>query len=282
MKTTATPICPDLRKKNGKFMEKNIGIFDSGIGGLTVVKSIKEAMPQENIIYFGDTAHVPYGTRSREQITQYVLSDVEFLTRFDLKAVVIACNTADSIARQKVEELYPDMPVFGVVEPAAIKAAKYGKIGIIATNATVHSGAYERSIRAINPGAEVISVACPLLVPLVENNRYKKDDKVIETVLREYLEPLKEKNIDCLVLGCTHYPLLRDIIEYIMPGIEIISSSDEAAKTLKYGLEKRGLLLESDKKGDSRYYVSDNPEGFIKSADTFLGGVIDASAVMKA
>ena len=252
----------------------SIGVFDSGIGGLTVVKSIKEALPGENIIYFGDTAHVPYGTRSREQITEYVLADVEFLSRFNLKAIVIACNTADSIAKDKVIEKYPDIPVFGVVEPAAKRAAEFEKIGIIATNATVSSGAYERTIAAYNPLARVISVPCPLLVPLVENNRYKKDDRVIETVLREYLEELKKEKVECLVLGCTHYPLLRDIIEDIMPGVEIISSSDEAARALKAGLERMNLENDNEK-GVSRYFVSDTVEGFVKSARTFLGGVID-------
>ena len=167
--------------------EKYIGVFDSGIGGLTVVKSIVETMPNENIIYFGDTAHVPYGTRSKEQITEYVLSDVKFLSRFSLKAVVIACNTADSAAREKVEEKYSDLPVYGVVAPASRKAAeltKNNKVGVIATNATVNSGAYEKTIHGYSPDIRVISLACPLLVPLVEEGRFKKGDKVIEQVLK--------------------------------------------------------------------------------------------------
>lgn len=252
--------------------EKFIGVFDSGIGGLTVVKSIVEKMPEENIIYFGDTAHVPYGTRSREQITQYVLSDVKFLNTFDLKAIVIACNTADSIAREKVEKLYP-LPVFGVVEPASKQAAlstKNGRIGVIATNATVNSGAYTGAIARFNPDAEVISVACPLLVPLVENGRFGKDDVVINTVLREYLEPLKAKNIDTLVLGCTHYPLLHDVIEQIMPGVNIISSSVAAADSLRHGLEQKDLL-NTGNGGSRHYYVSDNAEYFEKTAMVFMG-----------
>lgn len=249
-----------------------IGVFDSGMGGLTVVKSIVETMPDENIIYFGDTAHVPYGTRSKEQITEYVLNDVRFLNTFDIKAIVIACNTADSIAREKVEELYP-LPVFGVVEPASKSAAqitKNNKIGVIATNATVNSGAYERNISRFNPDAQVISVACPLLVPLVEEGRFRKGDTVIENVLTEYLTPLKKQGIDTLVLGCTHYPLLYDIISEIMPETNIISSSVSAAAELKKALEQSGL--QSSGKGSQRkYFVSDNAQYFEGLAKIFMG-----------
>lgn len=249
-----------------------IGVFDSGMGGLTVVKSIIEKMPDENIVYFGDTAHVPYGTRSKEQITEYVMNDVRFLSGFDIKAIVIACNTADSIAREKVEAAY-DLPVFGVVEPASQKAAqttKNGRIGIIATNATVNSGAYERTIKKYKEDAQVISLACPLLVPLVEEGRFKKGDKVIEKVLTEYLTPLKEQGIDTLVLGCTHYPLLYDIIAEIMPDTNIISSSVAAAEVLKAKLEKSGL--QSSETGSKRkYFVSDNAEYFEGLAKIFMG-----------
>lgn len=249
-----------------------IGVFDSGMGGLTVVKSIVETMPDENIIYFGDTAHVPYGTRSKEQITEYVLNDVRFLNTFDIKAIVIACNTADSIAREKVEELY-SLPVFGVVEPASKSAAqitKNNKIGVIATNATVNSGAYERNISRFNPDAQVISVACPLLVPLVEEGRFRKGDKVIENVLTEYLTPLKNQGIDTLVLGCTHYPLLYDIISEIMPETNIISSSVSAAAELKKALEEK--KLQSSEKGSQRkYFVSDNAQYFEGLAKIFMG-----------
>lgn len=252
--------------------KKYIGVFDSGIGGLTVVKSIVQSMPSENIIYFGDTAHVPYGTRSPEQITGYVLSDVRFLSSFDLKAVVIACNTADSIAREKVEQSYP-LPVFGVVGPASEKAAfttLNGRIGVIATNATVKSGAYEKTITHFNSEAEVFSVACPLLVPLVENGRFTKGDPVIETVLREYLKPLEDAGIDTLVLGCTHYPLLYDVIEEIMPGVNIISSSVAAAEKLKMGLRQAGTLNESGE-GIREYYVSDDAPSFERTARIFMG-----------
>lgn len=252
--------------------KKYIGVFDSGIGGLTVVKSIVETMPEENIIYFGDTAHVPYGTRSREQITEYVLNDVRFLSSFNLKAIVIACNTADSIAREKVEELYMQ-PVFGVVDPASKKAAlstRNGKIGVIATNATVGSGAYEKAITRHNPDAQVFAKACPLLVPLVENGRFCKGDHVTELVLSEYLDPLVEKGIDTLVLGCTHYPLLAGIIADIMPDVNIISSSVAAAETLRDELAGTGSL-ENGGVSERRYYVSDDAASFEKTALIFMG-----------
>ncbi len=249
-----------------------IGVFDSGIGGLTVVKSIIDSMPNENIIYFGDTAHVPYGTRSPRQVTEYVLSDVKFINTFDIKAIVIACNTADSIARSKVEELY-DLPVFGVVDPASKRAAevtKNNKIGVIATNATIKSESYNSAIAKYNTDAEVFGVACPLLVPLVENGRFQKGDIVIETVIKEYLDPLMEKGIDTLVLGCTHYPLLLEIIEGLYPDIKIISSSGAAAETLKNSLEEKGLISETNEI-DRKYFVSDDAEGFMRQAKVFMG-----------
>ena len=257
--------------------EKYIGVFDSGIGGLTVVKSIVELMPDENIVYFGDTAHVPYGTRSKEQITQYVLNDVKFLNTFDIKAIVIACNTADSIAREVVEKKYSHIPVYGVVEPASKKAAeatRNGKIGVIATNATVNSGAYEKTIRRYNGSAQVISLACPLLVPLVEEGRFRRGDKVIEKVLCEYLTPLKEQGIDTLVLGCTHYPMLYDIVKDIMgDNVNIISSSEAAAETLKNELSKKDLLKASHG-SEKKYFVSDNAEFFEKQALIFMGDAL--------
>lgn len=254
--------------------EKYIGVFDSGIGGLTVVKSIVETMPNESIIYFGDTAHVPYGTRSKEQITEYVLDDVNFLSQFNIKAIVIACNTADSAARERVEESYRDIPVYGVVAPASKKAAeitKNKKIGVIATNATVNSGAYEKKIHSIAPDIQVISLACPLLVPLVEEGRFKTGDKVIEQVLREYLTPLKEQGIDTLVLGCTHYPLLTEVISEIMgEKVSIISSSVAAAEELKKGLLQKNILSDTPQ-GKRKYFVSDDAASFEKNARVFMG-----------
>ena len=250
-----------------------IGVFDSGIGGLTVGKSIVESMPNENIIYFGDTAHVPYGTRSKRQVTEYVLQDVEFLNTFDIKAIVIACNTADSIAREKVEELYSNLPVFGVVDPASKRAAETtenGKIGVMATKATIGSHAYEVAIKKYKDDAEVFGMACPLLVPLVENGRFKKDDIVIETVLHEYMDPLIEKGVDTVVLGCTHYPLLEDIIKGLYPELNVISSSEVAANTLKQKLTDDNLLSTTES-SERKYFVSDDADGFLHQALVFMG-----------
>lgn len=250
-----------------------IGVFDSGLGGLTVVKSLIETMPSENIIYFGDIAHVPYGTRSKEQITEYVMQDVKFLQKFDIKTIVIACNTADSIARKRVEEICT-VPVFGVVEPAARYAAettKNNKIGIIATNATVNSGAYKTAIEKYNPDAQVYAVACPLLVPLVEEGRFRRGDEVTEKVVSEYLEPLKEAGIDTLVLGCTHYPLLMDIISHIVPGVTIINSGETAAKLVKAELESKGIENTGNENPVRRYFVNDSKDEFEKHASLFMG-----------
>lgn len=255
-------------------MDRNsyIGVFDSGIGGLTVAKEIMESLPNELIVYFGDTAHVPYGSRSKRQITQYVLSDVKFLSRFEIKAVVIACNTADSVAREAVEEAYPHLPVFGVVAPASRMAAtqsKNGKIGVIATKATVASKAYDRAIAKINPQAQVISQACPLLVPLVENGRFQAGDPVTQLVVREYLDPMVDQGIDTLILGCTHYPLLMDIIQENYPDLQLISSSGAAAQALRESLEKDDMLS-NETGGRHRFFVSDDAAGVADVARLFM------------
>ena len=261
-------------------MDKNsyIGVFDSGIGGLTVVKGIVDSLPNENIVYFGDTAHVPYGTRSKKQITQYVLDDVRFLLQYDIKAVVIACNTADSTAREKVEETYPQLPVFGVVHPAARMAAgqtKNGKIGVIATKATANSRAYDRAIAQIDPALQVFSLGCPLLVPLVENGRFLVGDQVPELVVQEYLDPLVEKGIDTLILGCTHFPLLTDIIRKYYPDLMLISSSGAAAAALRDSLEKTGMRSDTPG-GEHRYFVSDDASLVEGIAHYFMGKALDS------
>lgn len=260
---------------------KPIGVFDSGLGGLTVVRSIIEQMPEENIIYFGDTAHVPYGSRSREQITEYVMNDVRFLSGFDIKAIVIACNTADSVAKTSIEEKYP-LPVFGVVMPAAKKAAavtENNRIGVMATEATIRSGAYERAIKSFNPDSVVISEACPLLVPLIEEGRFSKGDVVIESVVKEYIQPMKKESTDTIILGCTHYPLLYDIIKSEMPGINIVSSSLEAANSLREIMKLNGMQNESGEKGKLRIFVSDKAHDFEKHAEIFMGKKITGNVL---
>ena len=261
--------------------EDYIGIFDSGIGGLTVFKSIMDKMPDEKLIYFGDTAHVPYGTKSHKQIRAYAMQDVKFLTQFNLKALVIACNTADSVASQTLKENF-DLPIFGVIEPASKKAAlmtENGRIGVMATAATCKSGSYQEMIHKYNPKAKVFPLACPLLVPLVEDGRFKKDDKVVQLILTEYLDSLKEHDVDTIVLGCTHYPLLEDAIKSLVPDINVISSSEAAAEHLSHGLIEMSLDSQGTK-SEYRYYVSDDPEHFKENAGTFMGKPLEEEVLL--
>lgn len=254
-------------------------MFDSGLGGLTVVKSLIEQMPYEDIIYFGDTARVPYGGRSCATIQTYACQDVDFLLHYDVKAVVIACNTADAMARSLIEQRY-DLPVVGVVGPAAQKAVSVSenkKIGVICTRATVKSGAYEAAAKAADPAVQVFTHACPLLVPLVENGRFAKNDQVVQIILQEYLEPLQQEGIDTLVLGCTHYPLLKDAIAQCMPGVQIICSGEASTDTLREMLAASDLLNDTAEPGIHRYFVSDDAAGFTENAELFLGRSLDGA-----
>ncbi len=252
-----------------------IGIFDSGIGGLTVLKAIKDLMPKENIIYFGDTANLPYGTKSKKQIESFAFKNASFLMKKDIKALVIACNTADAISGKRLKEEL-DIPVYGVIAPAskvATKITKNNHIGILATNATVKSNAYIDQISKYNPEAIVEAHACPLLVPLVENGRYSKDDKVVNLILKEYLDLLSEE-VDTIVLGCTHYPLLQDAISNLRNDLNIVSSSLCAAEALKMGLEEKDLLSNNND-GKIKYFVSDAKENFQENAKIFFGNELD-------
>lgn len=251
-----------------------IGVFDSGLGGLTTVRRLASLMPNENIIYFGDTGRVPYGTRSRETIFRYAVQDVNFLRTFDLKAIVIACGTVSSIALDPLAQRQ-DLPVFGVVVPTARRAAeatRNGKIGIIATPATIRTGAYERLISQYNPSARLFDQPCPLFVPLVENGRTQSGDIVIETVVREYLTPLRTAGVDTLVLGCTHYPLLAGVIGAFMgPGVRLLDSGAAVADQVAAWLEKNEMGASRAQTGVCRWYVSDSVENFHHLASIFLG-----------
>lgn len=256
--------------------ERSIGVFDSGLGGLTAVKQIMKELPGENIVYFGDTGRVPYGTRSKETIIKYSKNDVNFLLEKDVKIIVIACGTVSSTALDVLKADY-DVPVIGVVEAtsvAAIKATKNGKIGIIGTPGTIKSGAYEKFIKEKSPEAKTFSSACPLFVPLVENGHFETE--VAKLVVKEYLEDIKAQGVDTLILGCTHYPLLAKTIgEYMGDGVTLINAGAEVAKELKAELSKRGLLKETESKGNYSYYVSDNVDGFETLGGLFLEQKID-------
>ncbi|MBR2743144.1 MAG: glutamate racemase [Clostridia bacterium] len=264
--------------------DRAIGVFDSGLGGLTCVKELKKLMPNESIIYFGDTGRVPYGTRSRETIIKYVSQNIRFLKTFGVKLIAAACGTASTLALEEAKAAAGDIPVIGVVEGAsedAARATKNGRIGVIGTPATIGSGAYERKLKSLRPDIYIKSAACPLFVPVVENGRADKDDPIVKILVREYLSGIKDDGCDTLILGCTHYPLLRDAIsEYLGGGVSLIDSGRSAAlKVAQYVLENS---LEAHKPGQSQFYVSDaNVYNFSSLAGMFLGEDIGAD-VLKA
>lgn len=251
-----------------------IGVFDSGMGGLTTVRELERRLPGEDIVYFGDTGRVPYGSRSPETILRYARQDVAFLRTFDLKAIVIACGTVSTIALDRLAEECP-VPVIGVVEPAARAAAqatRSGRVGLIGTKATISSGAYERILKELRPGTEVVTRACPLFVPLVENGRFRRDDPLVELVVSEYLEPFKTAGVDTMILGCTHYPLLSDAIgSYMGPEVKLISSGAACVETVAQVLVEKGLETDNQGTGARRYFASDSPESFEELASIFLG-----------
>lgn len=251
-----------------------IGVFDSGLGGLTAARELIRLLPGEDIIYFGDTGRVPYGSRSRETIIQYARQDVAFLRTFDLKAVVIACGTVSSAALDLLKEENP-IPIIGVVGPAvseALQATHSRNFGLIGTQATIRAGAYEKKIRETFPDAAITAVACPLLVPLVENGRFRPGDSVVETVVGEYLAPMKAAGVDTLVLGCTHYPLLTDVIHACMgEDVALVNSGAACARHVRDLLTEMHTLADGTRQGTRRYYVSDRVEGFSDLASVFLG-----------
>jgi len=253
--------------------KRPIGVFDSGLGGLTVVKKLAELLPNENIIYLGDTGRVPYGPRSKDTIIKYAQQDAAFLAEFDIKAMVIACNTVCSVAFKTLENEY-DMPVYEVVgapSEAAAEQTRNGKIGVIGTAATIRSRAYEQALKSLDSGLTIYSEPCPLFVPLVEEGWIGAVDEAALCVAERYLEPLLESDIDTLILGCTHYPLLRDIISKIMgPEVKLIDSGSETAKQVEKDLMQRDMLNGNETEGSIRYFVTDSIEGFTNVASRYL------------
>ena len=252
-----------------------IGVFDSGIGGLTVVKALVEELPSESIVYFGDTARVPYGTKSKSTIVKFSLENVEFLLRFGVKCIVIACNTSSSWALPTLRK-YFKVPMIGVIRPgalAAVQQTRNKRIGVIGTTATIKSGAYEGAIKRIDPAINVFSHSCPLFVPLVEEGWL--DGAVCRDVAQRYLEPLKRQRIDTLILGCTHYPLLAPTIRKVLgPDVALVDSAKQTVT------EVRGVLMGSDALSNGgirpryRFFVTDEPSHFNQIAHRFLGQII--------
>jgi len=249
-----------------------IAVFDSGLGGLTAVRELHRILPNESIVYFGDTGRIPYGTRSDETVIKYVRQDIRFLMTFDVKLIFIACGTASSIALEAVRS-DAGVPLYGVVPAtaaAAARASRNKKIGVTGTSATIRTGAYRRALKLIDPDIEVIETACPLFVPLVEAGRVSAGDVVIETVAREYLTPLKDAGVDTLILGCTHYPLISGVISACMgEGVTLIDSGREAAREIA-GRLGQADMLSPGKKGETSYYVSDSVEAFTSLGGMFL------------
>ena len=257
-----------------------IGVFDSGVGGLTVAREIMRHLPNENIVYFGDTARVPYGSKSKDNIIRYSRQIIHFLLTQDVKAIVIACNTASALALDVVKDEF-QIPIIGVVEPgarAALAITETNKIGVIGTEATVRSAMYEKIIRDICPDVEVVAKACPLFVPLVEEG-FKKHH-VTDEIIDYYLESMKESEIDALILGCTHYPLLRSKIrEYVGDKITLVNPAYETAMDLKQVLEERGLSNpeSNGEHGSYSFYVSDAADKFKQFANSILPYDIEAT-----
>ncbi len=258
-----------------------IGIFDSGVGGLTVAREIFKNLPGENVVYFGDVGRTPYGGRSKEIIFEFTRQDIAFLLERKVKFIICACNTASSVALEELKKEYP-LEMIGVIEPgakAAVQKTKNGKIGIIGTNATIGSNAYAKYIHAINPDLKVFSLACPLFVPLAEEAYIDKEATYL--IARDYLQTMLDVEIDTLVLGCTHYPLLKHIIQDVMgKNVKLIDSGEETAKEAVEKLTESNLLnpqtgVDISAVGEHSYYVSDVPERFEKVASRFLGEVID-------
>ena len=251
-----------------------IGVFDSGLGGLTALRELARIMPEEDLVYFGDTGRVPYGGRSREILVRYARQDVAFLRSFQPKAVVIACGTVSTTALDVLRE-ENDIPIFGVVESAAQAAAQLtrnGRVGLIGTKASIRSGAYERALAALRPGVEVTARACPLLVPLVEDGRFRPGDSVAETVVAEYLAPVRAAGVDTLILGCTHYPLMKPLMgAYMGPDTALVDVGEQCARWVKRQLELDGLRNGRPGAGRRRFFVSDSTEDFSALASVFLG-----------
>lgn len=257
-----------------------IGVFDSGVGGLTAVKELRALLPHEDIVYFGDTSRTPYGNRSRDTILRYARQDVNFLLSQKVKMIVAACGTVSSVAGAMGESL--PVPFTGVVSPtcrAAAKATKNNKIGVIATAATIGSGSYRKALNALQPEIQVYEQSCPLFVPLVENAFIDPDDQVTNLVAQRYLSGLRDAGVDTLILGCTHYPIISAIISKTMGDrVTLIDSGKETAIYAARLLQAQNLLTSGCQSGRSAFYVSDSVDGFNQIADIFLGEDTDHSA----
>jgi len=252
-----------------------IGVFDSGLGGLTVFKALARRMPGESLVYFGDTAHVPYGSKSPEAIARYSTAVARFLAGRGIKLLVVACNTSSAWALPAIRKAVK-VPVIGVIEPgarAALAATRGGRVGVIGTEATVKSGAYPKAIRALSPKTKTASQACPLFVPLVEEGWW--DGKVVDEVARKYTAPLRKAGVDSVILGCTHYPYLKKVLAKAMgPRVKLIDSAEETARETETLLSELRLRAPNGRLGHREFYASDAPERFARLGKRMLGSAV--------
>ncbi len=249
-----------------------IGVFDSGLGGLTVVKELKRQLPNEDIVYFGDTARVPYGTKSEESIIRFSVENVQFLLKNKVKIIVVACNSSSSFSLPVLRKKF-SIPIIGVIMPGAKKACevtKNKKVGVIATSATIQSEKYMKMVKTISKNIKVISQACPLFVPLAEEGWFHK--KATKEIARQYLVKLIYSGVDTLILGCTHYPLLKSVIGKVMgKKVYLVDSAKEVAKEVRDVLVVNNLKKQTKSLGKCKFFVSDKPQHFGKLAKQFLG-----------
>ncbi len=262
-------------------MNTPIGVFDSGVGGLTVARELFSILPSEDVVYFGDVGRYPYGIRSKEIITKFTIQDIRFLLEHQVKFIICACNTAASVALDDVRKDF-DVPMVGVIRPGAEAAAsvtKNGRIGVIGTHATINSNAYARFVHEIDEDIKVFSLACPLFVPLAEEGYIEKEATYL--IARDYLQTMHDVEVDTLILGCTHYPLLKNVIADVMgDNVTLIDSGEETAKAAFKMLTEQGLLSTDSTQipgpeGEHKFYVSDVPEKFSLVATRFLGRAVD-------
>ncbi len=257
--------------QTARYDDRPIGVFDSGVGGLTVVKQLMKRLPQESIIYFGDTARIPYGTKSEKIVRRFALEDSFFLLDKGVKAIVVACNTASANAIPLLEKVLP-VPVTGVIHPgaeAAVQRTRNGKIGVIGTAATIRSSTYRKEILRLQDGLQIVSQACPLFVPLVEEGWI--EDEATYLIARRYLQPMIDNGVDTLILGCTHYPLLKNVIQKIVgPQVNLVDSGVETARVVEELLGEHHLFARPDHLPDHQFFLSDLPYKFQEIAERFL------------
>lgn len=270
-------LCLNLRRERRVLADgKAVGIFDSGVGGLTVVRQLRALMPNESLLYLGDTARVPYGTKSPDTVIRYAEKCAALLVERGVKLLIVACNTASAFAVQALTDSM-DIPVVGVIHPGAreaVLATRIGKVGVIGTVGTVGSGAYQRAIASLREEIEVVARPCPLFVPLAEEGWVR--GPVPEAVAKEYLTPMIEAGVDTLVLGCTHYPLLADTVAKTMgPRITLVDSASAVARQVQEVMRQQALCVNQDSEGTIRFLVSDAPDSFRRTGQQFLGHDLD-------